>query len=641
MGLYIFLLFSILIIINIDLLSNSKIIYPTSNDTLIVGNNYKIQWLADDNAPTDLYYSTDNGISWLLLSQKNTQKYYDWIVPPLDSLRLQFRLESKLFIPPFLIWELNNVHNGEVRSAFLSKDDKYIISSGIDYKAKLIEVSTKNFIDSVYFLDKRPIYYANFFKSIDSIFLSVDNTLYLWDRITDNLNPYPNITFGKVVRSCDVLPDDGVIAAGSYDGSCKIFSGADGSILNEIKDTINSEIYSVRFSHDGLKIALATYSGELFLFDWKSGSLINVFGKHGSQGMNTPIWSVDFSPDDSLLISGGVDLSVRIWDIKNKKIIDTLLGHEGHIRAVGFHPNNRLILSASLDNSIRQWNSIDGSEITEARIDYGAQVITAGYSTTGDTIISAGRDGAIRLWRNFQYFEYFDTVKCILNYPILVSIPNITASIGDYIKIPVNTSKGLETDYIKSLKYDISMKVEIPKRILEVLDKLDITNSRTRKDTIAFRFSNVSLKDVLTNISALVLFGDVYFEEIRLTEFHLLPDSIYQVSTNDGSIKIELNCEGESLRKIDFSDTPMMANISPIPAKDFIYINLILIEDGFYYVEMYNSFGKSLGTILEKKLNSGSYKFSYSINDYKPGVYFIRLSSPSGRNFSKSFVIVK
>lgn len=57
-----------------------------------------------------------------------------------------------------------------------------------------------------------------------------------------------------------------------------------------------------------------------------------------------------------LIVSGGDDYKVKVWDYKLRRCLFTLLGHLDYIRTVQFHTEYPWIVSASDDQTIRIWN---------------------------------------------------------------------------------------------------------------------------------------------------------------------------------------------------------------------------------------------------------------------------------------------
>jgi WD40 repeat protein len=69
------------------------------------------------------------------------------------------------------------------------------------------------------------------------------------------------------------------------------------------------------------------------------------------------IWQVVFSPSGKLLASAGGDATVRIWDIRNGDLLQTLIAHPGGATSVAFRPDGRALASGGLDGVVRIWGA--------------------------------------------------------------------------------------------------------------------------------------------------------------------------------------------------------------------------------------------------------------------------------------------
>ena len=56
-------------------------------------------------------------------------------------------------------------------------------------------------------------------------------------------------------------------------------------------------------------------------------------------------------------MSAGDDHRVLVWDIRNGKILKDLRGHADTLYSVAFSKDGSMLVSSGLDNSIRVWNA--------------------------------------------------------------------------------------------------------------------------------------------------------------------------------------------------------------------------------------------------------------------------------------------
>src|SRR5262249_26072859 len=73
------------------------------------------------------------------------------------------------------------------------------------------------------------------------------------------------------------------------------------------------------------------------------------------------VLAADMSPDEKLMVTGGGDKAIILWEVASGKPIGRMLGHTSDIEAGAFAPNGKFIVSASEDKSVRIW-SVENQE---------------------------------------------------------------------------------------------------------------------------------------------------------------------------------------------------------------------------------------------------------------------------------------
>lgn len=106
--------------------------------------------------------------------------------------------------------------------------------------------------------------------------------------------------------------------------------------------------------------------------------------------------AISFSPDDQVLASASADKTIKLWQVSNGALLQTLTGHTDGVYSVSFSPDDKMIASASRDGSIKLWNR-DGREL-KTLLGHTDAVLSISFSPDGKFLASASFDGTAKLW---------------------------------------------------------------------------------------------------------------------------------------------------------------------------------------------------------------------------------------------------
>lgn len=105
----------------------------------------------------------------------------------------------------------------------------------------------------------------------------------------------------------------------------------------------------------------AADGGKINIWNVETGELIQTLQAHSGYNVR----SVVLNKDQSLMLSGGNDYKIILWDMVEFKQIRTFTGHTDRVRSLFFDEARNRVISGSDDNTIGVWNMNDGSLIKQ------------------------------------------------------------------------------------------------------------------------------------------------------------------------------------------------------------------------------------------------------------------------------------
>jgi WD40 repeat protein/serine/threonine protein kinase len=149
---------------------------------------------------------------------------------------------------------------------------------------------------------------------------------------------------------------------------------------------------AVAVAPDGVRALSGGLDATLRVWDLESRGAESVLSGHDGA-----ITSAAFAGDGARGVSGGRDRTVRLWDLDGGRLLATLEGHGETVSAVDASPDGRRAASASWDGTVRLWDLGTGATLHVLE-GHGAQVTAVRWAADGQAVASAGWDGAVRLW---------------------------------------------------------------------------------------------------------------------------------------------------------------------------------------------------------------------------------------------------
>jgi WD40 repeat protein len=225
------------------------------------------------------------------------------------------------------------------QSAEFSPDGKSIVAGSLEADVSIIDAQTGGVVRT---LPTRAAH-AGYSPDGKRIITSNEKSCALWEVNTGSrlLSLEGHV---DSVRRASFSSDGRRIATASFDKTVRIWDAADGRqllLFGEHKDPVE---YAY-FSSDGERV-VSSHDGLAYIWNASSGSLLATLRSERLNGAR-------FSPDDVLLITGGVD--AHVWDGQGRKV--AVLDHRGgYVGSVAFSHDGARIVTTS-EGELRIWDA--------------------------------------------------------------------------------------------------------------------------------------------------------------------------------------------------------------------------------------------------------------------------------------------
>ncbi|KAH9480078.1 hypothetical protein JR316_0006675 [Psilocybe cubensis] len=154
----------------------------------------------------------------------------------------------------------------------------------------------------------------------------------------------------------------------------------------------NGEVISVAISADDTHIVAGLSDGSVRVWHGLTGEV-----EHLLEGHDDQVNSVSISGNGGLIASGSTDKSIRLWDTLTGEAKGLIKGHNSIINAVALSKDGTQVVSGASDKLLRIWDTLTGT-LKATLLGHLAIVKSVTFSSDGSRIISGAADNSIRVW---------------------------------------------------------------------------------------------------------------------------------------------------------------------------------------------------------------------------------------------------
>lgn len=192
---------------------------------------------------------------------------------------------------------------------------------------------------------------------------SYDEAVFLWDvRTARVMRSLP--AHSDPVGGVDFVRDGTLIVSCAGDGLIRIWDTATGQCLRTLVHEDNAPVSSVRFSPNGKFVLAWTLDSCVRLWNYVEGRCVKTYQGHqnikfsigGAFGVyGDHDGEVGLGEKKAFAVSGSETGEILWWDVQSKAVLQWEKAHEGCVLGVDTWGKEALMVSCGLDRTVRVW----------------------------------------------------------------------------------------------------------------------------------------------------------------------------------------------------------------------------------------------------------------------------------------------
>lgn len=215
-------------------------------------------------------------------------------------------------------------------------------------------------------------------------------TAYQWS-LMDGKKKRSFIGHSKMVVCASMSADEKTLATGSANGELFLWDIKTGKLLQILKGH-RDPIFDVRFSNNGAQLASTSWGGHVIIHNLEDQSI-----QSDIYLGNVAAYTLSFTKNDVYLILSKLDKTLELWEIDSKTKVKSFIGHTDQVSQIRTI-NSDQFLTSSKDGSLIAWNIPSGLIERKLKHPAGTSINTFAYQEQTGMIFTGGSDRKLYKW---------------------------------------------------------------------------------------------------------------------------------------------------------------------------------------------------------------------------------------------------
>ena len=326
-------------------------------------------------------------------------------------------------------------HTAAIPAIALSTDGQSVVTASADKSVRMAPIAVSRVIPAHPVTATAVVLTPDGTQSLSS---GDDKILKLWDATGKLVRQFAGSQ--TALRRLAIRPDAKQVAGGGdaqlTDKGLYVWNFETAALIQRIETP--AAVTGVSYSPDGTQIAISSADNRLRIYASEGGVLLEdiptpqppqniaylnartlvagqadnqtrTFGISIQQVLSGHVGAVNslaYSDNGKLLLSAGVDKTLRVWDVTTGTVVCNLSGCTDAITSAAFSPDQKSVIASSIDKNVRIWTLAEIKDPKAAPLTIAptttvvhlTPVQSAVFAPDGLSFASCGDDFQVHLW---------------------------------------------------------------------------------------------------------------------------------------------------------------------------------------------------------------------------------------------------